>query len=251
MTELDLDRIRVLLFDFYGTLAQAYTFDWEVGAGVVLDSLRGSGLDLEAEAFLPAYRASVDRFQKRMIQDGRETHNTAWVADTLTTLGHPAEPGDPHVVAAVDAYFDRYSGEIEPYPDVEEGLSRLGERYRLGLLSNFTDPRPVRRTLRRTGLEGCFQEVVVSAEVGVRKPWPEIFRITLERMGAAAGETMHVGDHPVADVDGARRHGMITARLTRPDVPVDWYQPYPRDLPYDEADVVARDLLELIEKLPG
>jgi len=251
MTEKDLSRIRVLLFDFYGTLAQAYTFDWEVGAGVLLDSLRGSGLDLEAEEFLPAYRASVDRFQKRMLRDGRETHNTAWVADALTALGHPSTAESPHVVAAVDAYFERYSREIEPYPDVEEGLARLGERYRLGLLSNFTDPRPVRRTLRRTGLDLHLEEVVISAEVGVRKPWPEIFRTALERMGVEAAEAMYVGDHPVADVEGARQHGMLTARLTRPDVPPDWYQPYPPDTPFEEADVVAQDLLDLARALLG
>jgi putative hydrolase of the HAD superfamily len=50
--------------------------------------------------------------------------------------------------------------------------------------------------------------VVISAEVGVRKPDPRIFEEALRRAGVAAGEAVHVGDLPEEDIEGARRAGL-------------------------------------------
>jgi len=49
--------------------------------------------------------------------------------------------------------------------------------------------------------------VVTSAEAGVAKPDPAIFRLALERLGVSAGRTLHVGDSP-EDEEGARGAGM-------------------------------------------
>jgi len=53
-------------------------------------------------------------------------------------------------------------------------VRRLGRRYRLGLLSNTTarEPGPL---LRRHGMEGLFDVVVLSAAVGLVKPDPAIY----------------------------------------------------------------------------
>ena len=76
-----------------------------------------------------------------------------------------------------------------------------------------------------------------SGVVGVAKPDPRIFAIALERLGVAAEHTIHVGDTPAADVDGA-----IAAGVT--PVLVD---------PYDdhrELDVVkVRSLADVVELL--
>lgn len=50
--------------------------------------------------------------------------------------------------------------------------------------------------------------LVVSSEVGVRKPGPEFFRATAERLGCAPEEVLFVGDDPTNDVAGARAVGM-------------------------------------------
>jgi len=42
----------------------------------------------------------------------------------------------------------------------------------------------------------------------VRKPDPEIFRVTLSRANARPVEAAHVGDNPVDDVAGARAVGI-------------------------------------------
>ena len=50
--------------------------------------------------------------------------------------------------------------------------------------------------------------VIDSSVVGYAKPDPRIFEITLERLGVAPAEAVHVGDTPGADVAGARAAGI-------------------------------------------
>lgn len=57
-------------------------------------------------------------------------------------------------------------------------------------------------------LTGSFDAILISEAVGCKKPDPRIFEAALAEVGAAAGETWFVGDHPLNDVVGARRVGM-------------------------------------------
>ena len=115
------------------------------------------------------------------------------------------------MVRAVDAYFDRFTEEMTTFAGVAELLETLHGRYRLGLLSNFTDRRPVQRVLERDGLAAHLDAVVVSADVGYRKPQPAIFEHALEAVGATAERTLFVGDDPNDDIEGAKAVGMRTA----------------------------------------
>jgi len=84
---------------------------------------------------------------------------------------------------------------------------------RLAVVSNW-DGR-LRRILEEHGLRPYFDAVVISAEVGWRKPHPEIFRRALAEAGAAPGEALHVGDSVGDDVDGARAAGIRPVLLDR------------------------------------
>ena len=81
------------------------------------------------------------------------------------------------------------------------------------MVSNWDERLP--RLLAALGLAGHFEAVVVSAEVGVEKPHPRIFEAALERLALAADEVVHVGDHAVEDVEGARAVGLRALRLAR------------------------------------
>jgi epoxide hydrolase-like predicted phosphatase len=77
--------------------------------------------------------------------------------------------------------------------------------FRTGLLSNSwgTDVYPRHR------FEGLFDEVVISGEVGMRKPDPAIFELMTEKIGVPAPESVFVDDHP-GHLQAAVEHGMIT-----------------------------------------
>jgi FMN phosphatase YigB (HAD superfamily) len=59
-----------------------------------------------------------------------------------------------------------------------------------------------------------FDPVVVSAEVGLCKPDPRIFRLALSARGLDPAEVVYVGDSD-EDVVGARAAGMTPVRLCR------------------------------------
>mgnify|MGYP002813477479 CR=1 FL=1 len=96
-----------------------------------------------------------------------------------------------------------------------ELLARLRRRVRLAVCSNFSHGETARAVLAEARLLEHFDPVVVSDEVGLRKPRAEIFGAVLERLGVAPGEVLHVGDNLARDVAGGARVGMRTAWLTR------------------------------------
>ncbi|MGV1757738.1 HAD family hydrolase [Rhizobium sp. A22-96] len=59
-----------------------------------------------------------------------------------------------------------------------------------------------------TGLKDAVDLVVISEDVGLRKPDPRIFRLAAERLGVAPAQCIFIGDNPEADVLGAEASGM-------------------------------------------
>ena len=68
-----------------------------------------------------------------------------------------------------------------------------------------------RPKLRNTGIDELVDAIMVSEEVGVAKPAPEIFQHALDAIEADPTHTLFVGDRPVADILGAKRFGMLSA----------------------------------------
>jgi ribosomal protein S18 acetylase RimI-like enzyme len=73
------------------------------------------------------------------------------------------------------------------------------------LLSNASDA--LERYLTELNLESFFHLVVNSARVGVAKPDPEIFRITMQQAGSTPQESLFVDDLPW-NVESATREGI-------------------------------------------
>ena len=71
----------------------------------------------------------------------------------------------------------------------------------------------MRSILTELGLAKHLDFVLDSAEVGVEKPDPRIFRIALERAGVDPAHALYVGDLYSVDVLGARAVGMEAVLL--------------------------------------
>lgn len=134
------------------------------------------------------------------------------------------EPSLPRSVTAevmtllVEAYA---RPALQVPPAVDEGarpaLETLAARgHTLAIVSNImrTPGATLRKLLERYGLLGCFRHTTFSDEVGVRKPDPEIFALTLRAVGGEPAGAVHVGDDEVLDVAGARAAGMRTIQVT-------------------------------------
>lgn len=100
------------------------------------------------------------------------------------------------------------------FPEVPGVLDRLrAEGRRLAVVSNW-DCGLVDH-LTALDLRDRVDLVVMSAPVGVAKPDPRIFRRALEGLGVPAGRALHVGDDPVADLQGARDAGVAALLVDR------------------------------------
>jgi putative hydrolase of the HAD superfamily len=84
------------------------------------------------------------------------------------------------------------------------------------VVSNTNDPHLVPRHLARMGVRGLFERVVMSIEIGVRKPSPAIFAHAVRELGATPGRCVYVGDTYGADYRGATGAG-LRAFLIDPD----------------------------------
>lgn len=115
-----------------------------------------------------------------------------------------------------EALYDEFgaSRAWEPFPDARPALEALrGAGLRVAVVSNW-DVR-LRRILDEHGLTPLLDAVVISAEVGWRKPHGEIFRQGLEAVGARPAEALHCGDSVGDDVEGARAAGIRPVLLSR------------------------------------
>jgi HAD superfamily hydrolase (TIGR01549 family) len=96
---------------------------------------------------------------------------------------------------------------FEPNPEICELIPRLARRYRLMLGSNTNVIHARKFRLQFADVLEHFQHLVLSFEIGARKPSREFFEHCLEHAGCAAQECVFVDDL-AANVEGARQLGM-------------------------------------------
>ncbi|WP_248895555.1 HAD family hydrolase [Haloplanus halobius] len=123
---------------------------------------------------------------------------------------------DPTDLAA--AYRSRINTALEPVPGVEEMLSTLRERYRLGLLTNG----PViaqRSKLRALGWADAFDVALVTGDLDAGKPDASAFTALVDALGTDPAETVFVGDDVTADIQGAADAGLVAVQVGYPDGP--------------------------------
>jgi putative hydrolase of the HAD superfamily len=181
--------------------------------------LTGLGVKVTAVALDRAYDDSAI-FLSRIWSRNKDVPVAEHVRAILAAVdsGLPARVPPEAMATLVDAYAG--PALLVP-PTVDEGarpaLTRLrAEGLTLALVSNTmrTPGVTLRRVLDRFGLLDCFAHTTFSDEVGIRKPDPEIFALTLRAIQVDPAAAVHVGDDPVLDVAGARQAGLRVIQVT-------------------------------------
>lgn len=216
--------IRVVLFDLGNTLIY-FDASWlEVIPRATLalsDTLRQHGLNLPREEF-------AARFQQRMFEyyQQRETefieYTTQRLLGDLLAENGLNDPPPTLLRRALNEFYATTQAHWRVEPDAHPTLRQLREQgYRLGLISNASDALDVHTLVNNAGLRPYFEQILISAEVGIRKPHPRIFQMALDFFHAAPAEAVMVGDTLGADILGANQIGMrsiwITRRADTPD----------------------------------
>jgi len=202
--------IETLLFDFGGTL-DANGVPWKERFYALY---RDEGLDMTADAFQPCFFAADDALVGNL-SPATDLAGTvhALVANLEAELGRHggnAEAGgangrsNSERGARVAARF--LAEASAAFARNRPVLEALGQRYRLGIVSNFYGN--LEGVCRGSGLAPLFGALVDSNCVGAEKPDPAIFRVALETLHATPETTVFVGDSLHRDREGARRTGM-------------------------------------------
>lgn len=100
-----------------------------------------------------------------------------------------------------------------------DALSTLSGTHELGVLSNGIGELQ-RAKLGKFDLQRRFEAVLISGDLGVRKPEPEVFTIARTRL--PADRYVYVCDDPAHDVRPANEAGFVTVQIDGdPDSPAD------------------------------
>jgi putative hydrolase of the HAD superfamily len=209
-----MDHIDAIGFDLFNTLVTAEPQTLDEGVDRLTESLQGKGFDLDAEQFRESHRRAAHGFLRESRETGRETHNSFWISAALRDFGYQIAPDDPRIAQAVDAYFSAFVEYCQLIPGTEALLGTLRQSYPLGLLSNFTHGPAARAIIERLGLASFFQVLLISGELGFRKPHPSVFCTLSEQLDIEPGKILFVGDDPDADVSGAREAGLMPVWTT-------------------------------------
>jgi FMN phosphatase YigB (HAD superfamily) len=238
-------------FDLFGTLVLQERFSFDQCLEALFSSLLRSGIALDKDDFIQAYRAVNRRLMAEAMEQGRETQNRLWVAGALNELGMAVDPHDPRVEQAVEAYFEPFIRSCRLIPGTGEMLAAVAGHFPLALLSNFTHPPAVDEILARLQIQHCFEATLVSGRLGLRKPHPEVFAQLAACLDLAAGDMLFVGDELQSDIVGAAKVGMRTVWMTyrqsleRPS-PLGQFLGMSEEMEHVQADHVVRNWQEFL-----
>jgi putative hydrolase of the HAD superfamily len=136
---------------------------------------------------------------------------------------HASGSDDDSIVLFTSERFEQLSQEkLRPFADVGNFLAIVAEReLPLGLVTN--GPATLQRDkLRALGIDGAFDTVVISGEIGIAKPDAAPFLLAVERLDTDPRYVWHLGDSLATDVVGAKAAGLTAVWLNRRDhVPLD------------------------------
>ena len=116
---------------------------------------------------------------------------------------------DPQLAEPAFEVFIAERHNVTFYPDALPALEFLAARYPLVSLSNGN------AEVSRMALAPLFVGSVSAFKFGVSKPDRRIFEAAAQAAGVHADEVLHVGDHALQDVLGARAAGMQAAWVNR------------------------------------
>ncbi len=137
----------------------------------------------------------------------------------------------------VDDLIERFlhdRNQLTLYPDSLPALNSLYDKYPLVSLSDGNSD------LEKVGIRDFFVGCVYAADVGFLKPHYAGFLRACEIANSKPEETLHIGDHPESDIDGAKNAGLRTMWMRRNGEK--WEKDY-------EPDFIVTSMAEVVEIL--
>jgi len=202
--------LKAVIFDYIGTLVNCKGYSMTASENKLYSALAAEGFEVGKDKFLDAYHIAHLKYRRIRYEEYREVTNAVWVAEALCSLGYRVTSEDESVKAALNVFFQDFIDTLELREGAKQLLTQTAAQTKVGLISNFTHAPVIHKSLRKVGIHPYFNAIVVSEEVGWRKPSHHIFEDALMRLQIRADEAVFVGDSPIEDIRGAKEAGLKT-----------------------------------------
>lgn len=205
--------INGVFFDLYGTLL-IYNDMYDAWSDFISQfyvCLQNNGLSIAKETFTRHCDCFFDKEEPPLREDGLTIFERR-IQALCFELEFSIEVAD--IKHTANTILNTIQQRHYLDPDCYPVLEALRQHKTLALISNFDHPPHVYTIMGQFGLEKFFNTVVVSGDVGIKKPNPGIFYLALERTGLQPEEVVHVGDTS-EDIHGALTAGITPVLLQR------------------------------------
>lgn len=205
---------KAIIFDLDNTL-----LDYDRGEIEAMEGTRRAhDLFIEDDAgwkeFLRAYKKRSFYYWTDFTSGGATKH----ILDVLTFAYRDTLEGEEQLHRQyAETYWELFchSGDFEQ--GAEEVLSYVKDKYELGIITNGISEAQ-RKRLTAAQLDNLFAAVIISDEVGVRKPDKKIFDIALRELQMNESDVLYVGDSLEDDYNGALQAGIDFCLYNRQSV---------------------------------
>jgi len=230
-------RYKAILFDLCGTVMPYHTDHIQI-ATINGKTIRTTTPMLYAifqeynsvipyEQFHHSFIKATERVNALRESDGREVSSDTRFQLFFELLGMKDQKYHAILKRLQATHLDRISGCLVFPASHRDSLVTLKRQYKMGLVTNFDDTDTVYKVLKREGIDYLFETVIISAEVGLRKPRGEIFHEACERLSIVPTEALFIGDSWESDVGGAKGVGMDAAWINMDGLPIPDHGPSP------------------------
>lgn len=201
---------KAVIFDYIGTLVKCKNYTMEASREKLHEALADEGFNVTKKRFLEAYTIAHEKYRKIRYEQLKEVTNAVWVAETLCNLGFKVTMDDQRIKTALNIFFKDFIDTLELRDGAKKLIKQTHKQFKVGLISNFTHAPVIYKSLRKVGISDFFTTIVVSEEIGWRKPSTYIFQHILKKLQVKAKEAIYIGDSPIEDIKGAKQSGLKT-----------------------------------------
>lgn len=198
----------MIFFDLDGTLLNHH--EAERKAALVLARAMSLPSDSD-DSFLVRWHAASERYMEMFLagEIGFEQQRRLRLENVL---GGALTTAEANTIFGV--YLEAYEANWELYEDVVPCLDRIGQKNRLGIISNGNDAQQ-RKKLSTLAVDKHFEIVVTSECAGIAKPSSKIFDYACNEANLENNLCVYVGDRLDTDACAANKAGLHGIWLDR------------------------------------
>jgi HAD superfamily hydrolase (TIGR01549 family) len=243
------NRIDAVLFDMGGTLRRTARRTRDEKYQIIQRIMELIG----AQGSVEGFSRRLSRRAKAYKRWAEQTHIELSESDLWTQWMLPDSPVEQirPIAIQLNQLYREALGLRVIFPESREIVLALFRRgYRLGLVSNTTSSVEVPTLLKELEITGCFETVILSTVIGMRKPDPSILLTATQKMGIAPQYCAYIGDRIDRDVAAARQAGFSKAIILRDPRQPRMLEADVQDLAPDRTIQNLRELLDIFPPRP-